>query len=1547
MADVNPKLGPGVDDLLGALRAAGRRETTGGFTLDAAKARDKLREFQLADPSRYILLLMQAMVLRGATHIAVTSDADDIRVIGHGAAAFTREELTDFYVLLFDDRPPPGVREIALALNAAMALDPRWVRLEGAAADGRGFRLEQRNDAADRIEVLSGATHGIVVHVRERFRVAHFVRFITKGGHARERNHVAEASVFAGIPITLDGQAIARATLPEVEHQVRVQLHGRDLGVVGLAPSGPGRLALVRHQVLIATDENSDPDMFGVRGVVDVSHLRTDASVSQIVRDELWTEVLVAVRDAADEALAERARCHPRDEAAWAGLHALLCRRIDEYRTRTSERDAARRRDFLGVALWRTSSGARLSTADVLALPEVCYTHSAARPVPDGFAQTLVVSQQDAARLASVTEGRAKDVTFELHRAVTRDSNRRQYEARKVDGKLSAANDYAQVVRFERSGIRGVVGYPSTPGPSWIRIVVDGCLLCELPLPTPLPLSTIHVVVQGPFSPTPLFDGVERDETFAAAAHAMLCAVAQVVSAELHARRVPALTPELADFVVGVLDGTWATRLLARLGLPATLATASPNVTDVVARYGDPWRRPFVRGLPERVDHPFAAMQWFEDGAGTPISLQQILDAVGPTHKIPVITFSRPKLERPPMLVVRVDARRMQILEHLVGGGRIEKLGADFERWLARERFDASPHARVPEIDASAIVHALELEHEARPVRVLLLRDREASTSWSVVIEGRHVASIEGPAVRGLTGHVTLAREHLNARCDGIVDEGKRVAVAAMSAAVLALVAGFADARPDDERVADFFIDVLGLACPTSTYVRLWKDLHARHDAAWASTTYCRALRLGGEWEPDRVARSIHSTLGRRGVFELEEVQADLSSARRVKSSWADHREAAASVLPRVLAVACIRAGAVAQASLQQVFDAVGQSQPARYLPSSVDAPDELEGAIRLDAANLARLQRIVGSASLVDDSPRIATIRKHSAFMARPQLESLALAEGAALASIIVSIEGFRGVLGVQHQPPVGSRASGKIVVCCRQRPVAELTTPAPWIGILDGSEVGLESDYEGLTEREVEWVMRLLDLHRAPMIDALVAAAANGADADLARQWVQHFLRAVLPRHEHHQPAFDDAGLGDIVGAPLFLDAAGGGLSIRDVRTRFGAEGRITFVRGVGLDPGRSAIVVRDETEEALVRHMFDDVADVHAFATGRASFMMRSRAAAPLPIAPGDALVVEPIDNRQLRGALWIPAIFVDAPKVAFGPGDRVVDEQELSTMFPCCGGIGGSGVEIAEDWSGTTLSRARADHLKSRATKLYTRLVRELPAGGPSDDDPRLPWLRALMQRLREIASAGRSWPSHEMRALYRDLREVPLVAMANGRLVSWQAAERAARPEVSDTAPPSDIDDAPPVAEAHVTVAAEPTAPPPVAEAIEPARQEPPARPKSPPQRLRDAVLDELRLLHRRSTSVLAEACIETIRIEPRDGRLVAFPEPPTGAVIDSRHPVVVRAMAADADPLLISLVASAALTALNVALAELADTDEALLVRLHANHLATASARTP
>jgi hypothetical protein len=52
-------------------------------------------------------------------------------------------------------------------------------------------------------------------------------------------------------------------------------------------------------------------------------------------------------------------------------------------------------------------------------------------------------------------------------------------------------------------------------------------------------------------------------------------------------------------------------------------------------------------------------------------------------------------------------------------------------------------------------------------------------------------------------------------------------------------------------------------------------------------------------------------------------------------------------------------------------------------------------------------------------------------------------------------------------------------------------------------------------------------------------------------------------------------------------------------------------------------------------------------------------------------------------------------------------------------------------------------------------------------------------------------------------------------------------------------------------------------------------------------------------------------------------------------------------MAADADPLLISLVASAALTALNVALAELADTDEALLVRLHANHLATASARTP
>ena len=63
-----------VDDVLARLRAEARLTCRLGFTLDRARAREKMREFQLADPRRWVLLLVRAAIMRGATRVSITTD---------------------------------------------------------------------------------------------------------------------------------------------------------------------------------------------------------------------------------------------------------------------------------------------------------------------------------------------------------------------------------------------------------------------------------------------------------------------------------------------------------------------------------------------------------------------------------------------------------------------------------------------------------------------------------------------------------------------------------------------------------------------------------------------------------------------------------------------------------------------------------------------------------------------------------------------------------------------------------------------------------------------------------------------------------------------------------------------------------------------------------------------------------------------------------------------------------------------------------------------------------------------------------------------------------------------------------------------------------------------------------------------------------------------------------------------------------------------------------------------------------------------------------
>ena len=160
-----------VEKLIEELAAGADLSHPRHFTLDREKAREKLRDHQFSDPRLYVLELVQAAVIRGATRIRFDVDSDDVRMWFDGELFDTRD-LDELYDAIWSDSRDPRVRArkcLALGFTAVMALHPRYVRL--ISSDGeRGTRLELRPDAPDRIEPCRLEPAGTTIHIKSRAR---------------------------------------------------------------------------------------------------------------------------------------------------------------------------------------------------------------------------------------------------------------------------------------------------------------------------------------------------------------------------------------------------------------------------------------------------------------------------------------------------------------------------------------------------------------------------------------------------------------------------------------------------------------------------------------------------------------------------------------------------------------------------------------------------------------------------------------------------------------------------------------------------------------------------------------------------------------------------------------------------------------------------------------------------------------------------------------------------------------------------------------------------------------------------------------------------------------------------------------------------------------------------------------------------------------------------------------------------------------------------------------------------------------------------------
>src|SRR5437867_13373737 len=92
---------------------------SGCFKVDRQRALEKLKEFQLPDPDRFLLPWIRCAVASGATRLTLDLDSSKISFNGQG---FTREELADPYGCVFDEAASvlPRDKQLAYALLATL-----------------------------------------------------------------------------------------------------------------------------------------------------------------------------------------------------------------------------------------------------------------------------------------------------------------------------------------------------------------------------------------------------------------------------------------------------------------------------------------------------------------------------------------------------------------------------------------------------------------------------------------------------------------------------------------------------------------------------------------------------------------------------------------------------------------------------------------------------------------------------------------------------------------------------------------------------------------------------------------------------------------------------------------------------------------------------------------------------------------------------------------------------------------------------------------------------------------------------------------------------------------------------------------------------------------------------------------------------------------------------------------------------------------------------------------------------------------------------------
>lgn len=1512
--------------LLEELRAGGELDSRGRFTLDRAQARAKMQKFQLVDARRYVLELVQAATLRGATAIVFDIDADDMRMRFDGHS-FTGEELGELWGSIFadgDERPLRGLRQLALGLNAALGLGPRRITLRSG-----GHQLVLRPGAEEVMTAIEPPATGTAIHVEQRVRLGLLVAFIKNiGGRLGEEVHLRERCAHTAVAVSLDGVTIAgglRVAGALAQHEFAGP--GVRGAIALVAGEPPATLRLIKDGVWIDTLplEHCGP---GIVAVVEGERLRRDVSLAKVVADEALAELVGQVRAQRWELMgrlveaAQSGQLPAAPTMARVEAEALQFLRLRDLRKRPEVA-------IVAAALRWPEARTGTQTPGWVTLAELA---------------ALAEARRAAGRAAVGAEADSADGEDEDGDADATIRKRKGAEIRPADGEDEDGGQSVEIRKRKLAEIRPVIGYALKAFP---ELAPEGAGVAVLPLATAEALGRIL--------------GCTME--FIDAALTQASARAQARRAWLR-RTMPARLPDDRRYLLRAPIA--AEGLRGELGVAATAAEASPRAegTTWLLREGCLLTRMTVAwgvpGLDVVLAGSFTPGELYEDVVGdaalvraalqTIAALQEplaalVLEARGGALEGPVRGLVKAWLS----LVLDVDAREglweaLKVAPALrpdalavqavlpspaqlrAGEGSLAvflqvPLFADFDgswrsldavarrqtgRGLAELAGGAAP-------DPSLGRELARLDRGERKLLAALLGGAATWSLWVPSMAGRRRARKfwSQPAE---TMEAVATRMQAELRAAGIDPSLWSRRIQAEGIEGILLMAHASVPPGVEPRAAQIEVRFEGRTLLTRSFeLGIWPIVGA---------VAASGLAPGPEWQDveDEAAMAAVVTVLRAEAWAL--AAGLLLREREGLSRWRwvaaplllrlaepDGDDFAARQVPGLTGLPLLHTLAGGALSVDEVAALLRERGRIEWVPPDTATIDlGAPPVLRETVAVVAALRERFGAERVVEGAERLRARARADKLAGLPTVEKVALERSQVWEAVPLATDGQKGVTGEVGLARLRTTGGLSLVLCVRGKQVGVCTQadfPAPVEAIVADDELPL--DAQGVVDQRSKRYGQHVRRCRRAVADLIVRLCADYGSTEGARRDAARALLLAYAGERIEQVAkgsvTTDRGLDAVRKVALVSDVTGELRSLAEIEAmgRVDAVGPSAAAPVAGLELDRPVLRVDAAAERCLagmkVRRI-DDRWERELAALAELTREPRYQ----LPDLAAVAWVERKVTIAGgLQAQLWI-ARGQEEQALVFTRAGREVGRLQLIAALPCSGVVQGEGLIVGET---VELEARQRSSLGKQICMLYEALAKQVKAGRfpAAEREP-------MLARLAQVDAALAASTEPLMKSIGKPLAQLQaaLAGIVSPALRSARAREQVSAARAVAEARASEANAARARAE---ILASEASAARARAEAlareastarakaaarakveVQPAVAVVPAIEPTPEQRLLAALREELGWARARHGSLLDTLGLDRLAIGEGAGSGIAVFD--AGIVLQRRHPLVER-----------------------------------------------------